>query len=197
MKPLKEWYLLILWWGALTFDLCRHSKRCRVLIIVHGEWTRHHWAIPNVGHMIRYRGSRSCRLNRQMIIGHVIWLKAEVDKPSACDTVWFRLLASESELHSAEIPALSPPSLICVILLFAFVFRSKPYDFVLSPLFICCALSLCACMFRDCPINSGICFPLVFFATLLQLQQVSETLSQIPAANDDRPRTKSLVWQRG
>lgn len=44
-------------------------------------------SVLNVGHMIRYRGSRSCRLNRQMIIGHVIWLKAEVDKPSAGDTV--------------------------------------------------------------------------------------------------------------
>lgn len=83
-------------------------------VLLHCTWRMNTASliVLNVGYVIRYRGSWSCSLDCQMIISHVIWLDAGVDQPSACDTVWFRLLASVSEIHYAKIPTLPPLSLI-------------------------------------------------------------------------------------
>lgn len=145
-------------------DLWRLHTQQMLPALLHHTWRMNTASliVLNVGYMIRSRGSCFCRLDCQMIIRHVIWLEAEVDKPSACDTVWFRLLASVSETHFAEIPTLS---LLSLIWRHSFVCRSEPYDFVLSPSFIYCAVCMCTCACLDCLVNAGFCFSLVFVAT--------------------------------
>lgn len=110
------------------------------------------------------RGSCPCSLNRQMIIRHVTWRKTEVDKPSACDTAPFGLLASASEIHFAKIPTRSL-LLSAIILLFAFVFRSQP---LLSVQLAC--TSMCVCL--DCLRHAGFLFSLPLYCNCSKSQKL-------------------------
>lgn len=133
-------------------------------VLLHQTWRMNKASVMvlNVGYMIRYRGSCSCRLDCQMIIRHVIWLEAELDKPSACDfRSWHRCL----KYTLLKSPHCHCSPLSGVILLFAFVFRSKPYDFVLSPSLIYCAVCMCTCACLNCLVNAGFCFSFIFVAT--------------------------------
>lgn len=165
-------------------------------VLLHRTWRMNTASliVLNVGYVIRYRGSWSCSPDCQMIISHVIWLDAGVDQPSACDTVWFRLLASVSEIHFAKIPTLPPLSLIWRGSFIRFCFqvqtvyrpRSFTVQFACVPARVWTVSSMQAFVFLglfSLPLNCNC--------------SKSQTLSQIPVGNDNRLRTQYLVWRLG
>lgn len=80
-----------------------------------------------------------------------------------------------------------------VVLLFAFVFRSKPF---IAPIHLLCSLHAYLRVFG----LSRQCSVLFFRLFLLPLNcncSKSQTLSQIPVGNDNRLRTQYLVWRLG